>query len=94
MILFVCIRWRIKYLIFIILFYLLFPNKLFQSSPGPLHSQSQGNGGQLLDGVEPQLNVLISQLVYQDGYGVERVVPSIVRHRQRRSSSISESYNV
>ncbi len=63
----------------------------FQCSPGPLHSQSQGNGGQLLDGVEPQLDVLISKLVYQDGYGVERVVPSIVWHRHRRRSSISEN---
>jgi hypothetical protein len=48
--------------------------------PGPLHAQSQGDGGQLLDGVEPQLDVLVPQLIYEDGYGVQRVVPRVVRH--------------
>ena len=50
--------------------------------PGSLDSQSQGDGGELLDAVEPELNILVSQLVYQHGNRVQGVIPSVVGHSE------------
>ena len=46
------------------------------------HPQSQGDGGELLDAVQPQLDVFIPQLVDEHCYGVEGVIASIRSHIQ------------
>ena len=46
------------------------------------HPQGQGDGGELLDAVKPQLNIFIPQLVNEHRYGVEGVIASIRGHIQ------------
>ena len=51
-----------------------------QLGPRPLNPQRQGDGGELLDGVQPQLHVLIPELVNQDCDGIERIISSVCSH--------------
>ena len=44
--------------------------------------QGQGDGGELLDAVKPQLDIFIPQLIDEHRYGVEGVIASIRGHIQ------------
>ena len=47
---------------------------------GALHAQRQRDGGQLFDGVQPELDILVSELVNKDSDGVEGVVRCVTGH--------------
>ena len=46
----------------------------------PLHTQGQGDGGQLLDRVEAQLDILVPQLVNEHSDRIEGVIPRVSGH--------------
>ena len=52
----------------------------YRLSEIPAHPQSQCDGGELLDAVQPELHVLVPQLVNEDRDRVKGVVASIRGH--------------